>query len=388
MSRNFDLLQEIGGDGGLFQSSDFTDPKTLGAGTPIAVPEPTRFPVEEGEFERVLPKTHLPSVLVPVEDALPQSCIPLSETGDRPIPHETSQAGRFAAASFCSVSDERQSLAPSATCAPAAPSITRKPLRSPDLTIASFPSELSVVTPLTRMRSSAQTSDCLPSEALDCPSYFVCKRLLDLMLSFMMLIAFLPLFLVIALLIKRDSPGPILFRQERVGARRKTLGGKAVWVVQNFTIYKFRSMVADADSSPHEAYIRDYVEGRVSPQCPLGGKFKLSDDPRITPLGRVLRKFSLDELPQILNVLKGDMSLVGPRPVPTYEVACYQERDRRRLAALPGITGLWQVCGRGLVTFQEMVRMDVEYIRKANLWFDLKILVLTIPAVLSRRGAE
>ena len=108
----------------------------------------------------------------------------------------------------------------------------------------------------------------------------------------------------------------------------------------------------------------------------------------MTRLGRFLRKFSLDELPQFLNVLKGEMSLVGPRPVPPYEVACYRNNDRRRLAALPGITGLWQVRGRCLVSFEEMVRMDVDYIRNASLLLDLKILLLTIPAVLSKRGAE
>ena len=146
-------------------------------------------------------------------------------------------------------------------------------------------------------------------------------------------------------------------------------------------------MVADADSSLHEAYIRDFVDGRISPQLAPGGKFKPSNDPRVTRLGRVLRKFSLDELPQLLNVLKGDMSLVGPRPVPTYEVACYRNGDHRRLAAWPGITGLWQVHGRCLVSFEEMVRMDIDYIRNATFCFDLKILFLTLPAVLSRRGA-
>jgi lipopolysaccharide/colanic/teichoic acid biosynthesis glycosyltransferase len=241
---------------------------------------------------------------------------------------------------------------------------------------------------LNHTQDPGQTSVCMPAEALDRPSYFVCKRSLDVILSILVLIAFLPLFAVIALLIKLDSPGPILFRQERVAAKRRSLGAKTFWIVQNFTMYKFRSMVADADSSLHKAYIRDFVEGRISPQLAPGGKFKVSNDPRVTRLGRVLRKLSLDELPQLLNVLRGDMSLVGPRPVPTYEVACYRNGDHRRLAALPGITGLWQVRGRCLVSFEEMVRMDIDYIRKATFWFDLKILFLTIPAVLSKRGAE
>lgn len=229
---------------------------------------------------------------------------------------------------------------------------------------------------------------CLPAEQPENTFYYVCKRYLDLILATLLLILLSPLFVVIALLIKLDSPGPIFFRQERVGARHRSLADKTIWVIRNFTMYKFRSMVADADPSPHEAYIRDFVEGHAPSLLAPQGKFKLTNDPRVTRLGRFLRKFSLDELPQLLNVLKGDMSLVGPRPVPPYEVACYRNSDRRRLAALPGITGLWQVRGRCLVSFEEMVRMDVDYIRNASLLLDLKILFLTIPAVLSGRGAE
>ena len=159
-------------------------------------------------------------------------------------------------------------------------------------------------------------------------------------------------------------------------------------MIRNFTMYKFRSMVQNADSSVHEAYIKDFVEGRAQATPENGGKFKLTNDLRVTPLGRLLRKFSLDELPQLINVLKGDMSLVGPRPVPPYEVACYGNGHHKRLAALPGITGFWQVKGRGRVTFEEMIRMDIQYVENASLWLDLKVLFLTIPAVLSRRGAE
>jgi lipopolysaccharide/colanic/teichoic acid biosynthesis glycosyltransferase len=218
--------------------------------------------------------------------------------------------------------------------------------------------------------------------------YFVGKRCLDVIVGGVLLILLLPLILFIALLIKLDSPGPILFTQERVGAKRQWLGRQAIWIIRNFTMYKFRSMVQNADSSVHEAYIRDFVEGRAHPSAENGGKFKLTNDPRVTRIGRLLRKFSLDELPQLLNVLKGEMSLVGPRPVPPYEVACYGSSHQRRLAALPGITGFWQVKGRCQVPFEEMIRMDVEYIQNASLWLDLKILCLTIPAVLSRRGAE
>jgi lipopolysaccharide/colanic/teichoic acid biosynthesis glycosyltransferase len=218
--------------------------------------------------------------------------------------------------------------------------------------------------------------------------YFAAKRGLDVILAGLLLILLSPLILIIAILIRLDSAGPIFFTQERVGARRQSMGRQAIWMIRNFTMYKFRSMVQNADSSVHEAYIKDFVEGRAQATPENGGKFKLTNDPRVTPLGHVLRKFSLDELPQLINVLKGDMSLVGPRPVPPYEVACYGNGHHKRLAALPGITGFWQVKGRGRVTFEEMIRMDIQYVRNASLWLDLKVLFLTIPAVLSRRGAE
>ena len=218
--------------------------------------------------------------------------------------------------------------------------------------------------------------------------YFAAKRGLDVILAGLLLILLSPLILVIAILIRLDSAGPIFFTQERVGARRQSMGRQAIWMIRNFTMYKFRSMVQNADSSVHEAYIKDFVEGRAQATPESGGKFKLTNDLRVTPLGRLLRKFSLDELPQLINVLKGDMSLVGPRPVPPYEVACYGNGHHKRLAALPGITGFWQVKGRGRVTFEEMIRMDIQYVDNASLWLDLKVLFLTIPAVLSRRGAE
>jgi lipopolysaccharide/colanic/teichoic acid biosynthesis glycosyltransferase len=218
--------------------------------------------------------------------------------------------------------------------------------------------------------------------------YFAAKRGVDVILAGLLLILLSPLILVIAILISLDSAGPIFFTQERVGARRQSMGRQAIWMIRNFTMYKFRSMVQNADSSVHEAYIKDFVEGRAQATPENGGKFKLTNDPRVTPLGRLLRKFSLDELPQLINVLKGDMSLVGPRPVPPYEVACYGNGHHKRLAALPGITGFWQVKGRGRVTFEEMIRMDIQYVEHASLWLDLKVLFLTIPAVLSRRGAE
>jgi lipopolysaccharide/colanic/teichoic acid biosynthesis glycosyltransferase len=228
----------------------------------------------------------------------------------------------------------------------------------------------------------------LSAETSEKAIYFACKRCADLCLAALVLLLLLPLLLLIALLVKIDSSGPVLFTHERVGAKRVQVGGEAVWVVGNFRMHKFRSMFQGANSAMHEAYIRDFVEGRVQPNEGPGGKFKLTNDPRVTRIGRVLRRTSLDELPQLFNVLKGEMSLVGPRPVPPYEVACYRPGDHKRLAAIPGITGLWQVNGRCQVSFEEMIHMDLEYIRNASLWLDLEILLLTIPAVLFGRGAE
>lgn len=198
-----------------------------------------------------------------------------------------------------------------------------------------------------------------------------------------------PVLLLVALAIKLDSPGPVFFRQERIGAKRKSVNGSTVWEVQKFRVWKFRSMVRDADESLHRAHIKMFVHGMLPEQDASGAKVKIHDDPRITRVGKILRRTSLDELPQLFNVLRGEMSLVGPRPVPEYEVHEYWEAwHHERLATLPGLTGLWQVKGRGLISFEEMVLLDIEYISNQSLWLDLKLLLLTIPAVLSGRGAE
>jgi lipopolysaccharide/colanic/teichoic acid biosynthesis glycosyltransferase len=218
--------------------------------------------------------------------------------------------------------------------------------------------------------------------------YFYGKRFLDIVLATLLLVVLSPLMLLIAVLIRLDTPGPIIFVQERVGARRRSRDGRTVWEIRNFPFYKLRSMVQDADPSTHQAHVKAYVEGRVEPSSTCSAKFKLTDDPRVTRVGRMLRRTSLDELPQLINVLRGEMSLVGPRPVPTYEMAEYQPWHRERLAALPGLTGLWQVNGRCQVSFEEQIRMDIEYVRNPSLWLDLKLLFLTIPAVLSGRGAD
>jgi lipopolysaccharide/colanic/teichoic acid biosynthesis glycosyltransferase len=193
----------------------------------------------------------------------------------------------------------------------------------------------------------------------------------------------------IALLIKLDSAGPIFFVQDRVGARRRrNRQREIVWEIQNFPFYKFRSMKHNADDTIHREHIKAFLEGDVHEEEDGEAYFKLQDDPRITRIGKFIRRTSLDELPQLFNVIKGDMSLVGPRPVPVYEVEGYLDWHHGRLAALPGITGMWQVNGRSRVTFEEMVSMDVNYIEQATLWADIKILLMTLPAVLAGDGAE
>ena len=199
---------------------------------------------------------------------------------------------------------------------------------------------------------------------------FWCKRTVDVLFGALLVVALLPLLCIIAVLIKIDSPGPVLFVHERVGARRRMSEGGPVWVVAHFPMFKFRSMFEHADQTLHQAQVLAFVQGHLN----LSGSAKIENDRRVTRVGRVLRRTSFDELPQLFNVLRGEMSLVGPRPVPPYEAAAYVAWQRERLAALPGITGLWQVTGRGVVTFDDMVRMDIEYVRTQSLWLDLEAL--------------
>ena len=228
----------------------------------------------------------------------------------------------------------------------------------------------------------------LPGNDRNRELYFLCKRSTDVVLSALLLILLAPLLCLIAVAIKLDSAGPVLFVQERVGARRRVTRSRTTWEIGCFRCLKFRSMVAGADQAVHQAYIHAFVHRQLATPEGAGVKFKLAQDNRITHVGRLLRTTSLDELPQLVNVLKGEMSLVGPRPVPPYEAAEYTESDNERLAALPGITGLWQVKGRAEVPFDEMIQMDREYVHRQSLWLDLQILVATIPVVLSGRGAR
>ena len=201
------------------------------------------------------------------------------------------------------------------------------------------------------------------------------KRLIDIVGGTVLLLILLPILLAIALAVKITSEGPVLFRQFRVGQYG-----------QRFQFLKFRSMYANNDASVHKEYVRRLIAGnaeRVSADGQSEGVYKLANDSRITPLGKFLRRTSLDELPQLLNVIRGDMSLVGPRPPLSYELAAYQTWHRRRLLLVkPGITGLWQVKGRSRVTFEDMVRLDLQYATAWSPWLDIKILLLTPGAVI------
>jgi lipopolysaccharide/colanic/teichoic acid biosynthesis glycosyltransferase len=213
------------------------------------------------------------------------------------------------------------------------------------------------------------------------------KRATDLLLTAVLLIVLAPLLVITAVAVKLDSRGPILFSQERVGTRRVRRDGSTRWRLELFKVYKFRSMLADADSGVHERHIAA-MANRPARSDPAGTtSIKLERDPRITRVGRYLRLTSIDELPQLINVLRGEMSLVGPRPVPLYELARYRPEHMRRFTVLPGISGLWQIRGRCALPFWEMVACDLEYVDKQSLWMDLKIMLRTIPAVVSTRGA-
>ena len=196
---------------------------------------------------------------------------------------------------------------------------------------------------------------------------YILKRILDLLLTFVACLLTLPIMALIALAIRLDSPGPIIYQQLRVGKQGKV-----------FACYKFRSMVHDADQRRHE------IAGLNEASGP---RFKVRNDPRLTRVGRLIRRFSLDELPQLYNVLRGEMSVVGPRPNLPREVEAYQEWHKKRLTASPGITGLWQVSGRSDLTFDEMVLLDIYYVENWSMALDFHILLRSIPAVLRARGA-
>ena len=204
------------------------------------------------------------------------------------------------------------------------------------------------------------------------PVYHAASRLVDVTLAAGILLLLAPLWLAIAALIKMSSQGPVLFRRTVIGERGRP-----------FRYYKFRSMV-DGDDSHHQRWLRDFVTKDAPYES---GKFKVVGDPRITGVGRVLRRLSLDEVPQLINVLKGEMSMVGPRPPIPYEFSLYDAGSRRRLAVKPGITGLYQVTARSRVPFSQMLAIDLDYIERRSLRLDLGIMLRTAAVMLSGRGA-
>lgn len=240
-----------------------------------------------------------------------------------------------------------------------------------------FPEDWDTDSPVGSLRSSLLVD--LTQSIHGKPVALHLKRAIDIAGSLMAIILCLPVLALIALAIKSTSKGPMLFRQVRMGQYGRT-----------FTFLKFRSMYFGNDPTIHEQYVRRFIAGEAGTEQSAGSepKYKLVADPRITSVGRFLRRTSLDELPQFFNVLSGEMSLVGPRPPITYEVKRYDLWHRQRLLAVkPGITGLWQVEGRSKVKFDEMVRLDIRYARSWSLWLDVKILLQTPLAVILGNGA-
>jgi lipopolysaccharide/colanic/teichoic acid biosynthesis glycosyltransferase len=202
-------------------------------------------------------------------------------------------------------------------------------------------------------------------------------RAVDLIVAPIAFVVLLPLMALIAMAIKLDSSGPVVFRQRRLGRGMKP-----------FTVHKFRTMNQGVSQDIHRQFVIELIEGSRPERVEGTPQFKLSADPRVTRLGRFLRRSSLDELPQLWNVIRGEMSLVGPRPALEYEVEHYPKAWLRRFVHKPGMTGLWQVSGRSELTMAEMVKLDIEYTERRSVWLNLSILLRTIPVVLFARGAS
>ena len=206
-----------------------------------------------------------------------------------------------------------------------------------------------------------------PSKVNGRVGYRAIKRGFDILTSGLALILLSPLFLILIVLIKREDGGPAFYSQERIGKNEKP-----------FKMWKFRSMIVNADKMVEQLEEQNEIDGAM---------FKIKDDPRVTKIGHVIRKYSLDELPQLWNVLKGDMSLVGPRPPLPSEVAEYTDYDKQRLLVIPGCTGLWQVTERNEADFDEMVWLDIVYINHSGLWEDLKLIIKTVLVMIHPNGA-
>jgi len=200
------------------------------------------------------------------------------------------------------------------------------------------------------------------------------KNVLDIVIAVVILVVFSPVLITVALAVKLDSPGPAIFKQKRIGKDGKL-----------FTVCKFRSMHVNADDRPHREALRKLVEGEPAATVNGQGFFKPLDDPRVTRLGKFLRATGLDELPQVINLLRREMSVVGPRPAIPYELELYKDWHHRRLAVRPGVTGLWQVRRHDTRNFDDVMTLDLEYIDSFSIWLDLKIILLTFPMILFRR---
>jgi undecaprenyl-phosphate galactose phosphotransferase len=203
------------------------------------------------------------------------------------------------------------------------------------------------------------------------------KRILDFILSAIALVILSPLFLAVAICIKLSSKGPVIYKQIRIGK-----DGQA------FEFYKFRSMHVNNSDSRHKEFVQDFIKKNGQCQSDNIKVYKITDDPRIFTFGNFIRKTSIDEFPQLFNVIKGDMALVGPRPCLSYEWDCYEYWHKKRLNILPGCTGLWQALGRSSVTFEEMVILDLYYISNMTLWLDLKIVLQTLPVIFLGKGGH
>lgn len=216
-----------------------------------------------------------------------------------------------------------------------------------------------------------------PPETISLNSgYLRAKRALDILFTLLILIPLCLIVVIVGLLICFDSEGPPFFSQKRIGVRGT-----------EFNMLKFRSMYVNQDDALHRAAIKRYIQGKqLSSNVEGGLSYKLDNDPRITPIGRFIRRASIDELPQFFNVLRGEMTLVGPRPPLPYEVELYRPQDWLRHVGKPGLTGYWQVYGRSQVTFQEMVELDIAYLQRQSLWEDIKLIALTVPVMITGRG--
>jgi lipopolysaccharide/colanic/teichoic acid biosynthesis glycosyltransferase len=220
--------------------------------------------------------------------------------------------------------------------------------------------------------------------------YYASKRVIDIVFSLLFLLAISPILVVVALLIKLDSPGPIFFKQTRVGSRMYRIGSIILWKHENFYCYKFRTMRHNSNQSIHQAYMKALITDDKKTMKAMEGEkaslHKLVNDNRVTRVGKYLRKLSLDEIPQFINVIKGEMSIVGPRPAIPYEVDIYTPWFLRRFEAKPGITGLQQITARCTECFDQQVRLDIQYIQNQSFWYDMKIMLKTPLALITQKG--